>query len=49
MHTWVATKESDGERYTRLEVVGWGVRRGMDAVRIQHGRLTATGTAVRRR
>ena len=37
VHTWIATKESDGERYTRLEVVGWGVRRGMDAVRIQHG------------
>ena len=37
VHTWIATKNSDAERYTRLEVVGWGVQRGIDAVRIHHG------------
>ncbi|EXI87397.1 MAG: hypothetical protein AW11_02525 [Candidatus Accumulibacter regalis] len=37
VHTWIATKDSDADRYTRLEVVGWGVSRGMDAVRIHYG------------
>lgn len=37
VHTWIATKASDADRYTRLEVVGWGVRRGMDAVRVHDG------------
>ncbi|WP_313950994.1 DUF3750 domain-containing protein [Accumulibacter sp.] len=37
VHTWIATKESGADRYTRLEVVGWGVQRGMDAVRIHEG------------
>ncbi len=37
VHTWIATKPMHGERYTRLEVVGWGVQRGINAVRIEHG------------
>lgn len=37
VHTWVAVKPQGAARYTRLEVIGWGVRRGMDAVRVHTG------------
>ncbi len=37
VHTWIATKPRDADRYTRLEVIGWGVRRGLPALRIHHG------------
>ncbi len=34
VHTWIAMKPSGAERYTRLEVMGWGVRHGRPAVRV---------------
>lgn len=37
VHTWLAVKPQGAKRYTRLEVIGWGVRRGMDAVRVHAG------------
>lgn len=37
VHTWVAFKPENADRYTRMEVIGWGVYRGMPAVRIQDG------------
>lgn len=37
VHTWIAAKPSDAKRYTRFEVVGWGVARGQDAVRVGEG------------
>lgn len=37
VHTWIATKRSDQNHYTRLEVIGYRVRWGGDAVRIRSG------------
>ena len=37
VHTWVATKRSHENQYTRLEVIGYRVRWGGDAVRIRTG------------
>jgi len=37
VHTWIATKRSDENRYTRLEVIGYRVRWGGNAVRIRTG------------
>jgi len=37
VHTWFATKKSDELDYTRLEVIGYRVRWGRDAVRIRRG------------
>jgi len=37
VHTWVAIKPRDGDSYTRLEVMGWGVSRGAPAVRVRQG------------
>lgn len=37
VHTWIATKPQGAERYTRLEVIGYGVAQGGDAVRIRQG------------
>ena len=37
VHTWIATKGRDAEHYTRLEVIGWGVRRGAPALRVRPG------------
>jgi len=37
VHTWFATKRSDELDYTRLEVIGYRVRWGRDAVRIRRG------------
>ena len=37
VHTWVAFKPSGADHYTRMEVIGWGVYRGLPAVRVQPG------------
>jgi len=37
VHTWYATKRTDETRYTRLEVIGYSVYWGHDAVRIRGG------------
>jgi hypothetical protein len=34
VHTWIVLKPSDAPAYTRYEVVGWGVDRGVAAVRV---------------
>lgn len=34
VHSWIAVKPSGAERYTRYEVVGFGVARGAPAVRV---------------
>ena len=33
VHTWIAMKPSGAAEYTRYEVVGWGVDRGVPAIR----------------
>ena len=38
VHTWIATKESNATHYTRLEVMGYALRWGGDAVRVRSGR-----------
>ena len=37
VHTWIATKGRNADHYTRLEVIGWGIRRGLPALRIHNG------------
>lgn len=37
VHTWIAAKAQHAPAYTRFEVVGWGVRRGGEAVRVGPG------------
>ncbi len=37
VHTWVAAKRRDEHGYTRLEVIGFGVSRGREAVRVRNG------------
>jgi hypothetical protein len=34
VHTWIALKRSGAPAYTRYEVIGWGVSRGLPAVRV---------------
>lgn len=34
VHTWISVKPTDADRYTRYEVIGWGVQRGIPAIRI---------------
>lgn len=34
VHTWIALKPRGAPAYTRYEVIGWGVDRGMPAVRV---------------
>jgi hypothetical protein len=34
VHTWVAVKARDAKTYTRYEVIGWGVDRGLPALRV---------------
>jgi hypothetical protein len=34
VHTWIAVKPEGASRFTRYEVMGWGVERGIKAVRI---------------
>ena len=33
VHTWIAVKPEDAAEYTVYEVVGWGVKRGLPALR----------------
>jgi hypothetical protein len=37
VHTWIATKRWGADHYVRHEVIGWGVRQGLDAVRVGPG------------
>lgn len=37
VHTWIAYKPAGAAHYSRLEVVGWGVRRGGVAIRAGNG------------
>ncbi|MDX1655592.1 MAG: DUF3750 domain-containing protein, partial [Candidatus Competibacteraceae bacterium] len=37
VHTWIAVKPAGAAFYRRLEVMGWGVGRGREAVRIRRG------------
>ena len=34
VHTWIAVKRGGATTYTRYEVIGWGVDRGLPAVRV---------------
>ena len=34
VHTWTAVKPSGAPAYTRYEVIGWGVERGVPAIRV---------------
>jgi Protein of unknown function (DUF3750) len=34
VHTWISLKPSGAARYTRYEVMGWGVSRGAPAIRV---------------
>lgn len=34
VHTWIAVKPRDADAYRRYEVMGWGVDRGVPAVRV---------------
>jgi Protein of unknown function (DUF3750) len=34
VHTWISVKPSDAQKYTRYEVIGFGVDRGLPAIRI---------------
>jgi len=34
VHTWIALKRMDAREYTRYEVIGWGVERGLPALRV---------------
>jgi hypothetical protein len=34
VHTWIAVKPRDAKAYTRYEVIGWGVDRGLPALRV---------------
>jgi Protein of unknown function (DUF3750) len=34
VHTWIAVKARDAKTYTRYEVIGWGVDRGLPALRV---------------
>ncbi|MEQ9643723.1 MAG: DUF3750 domain-containing protein [Alphaproteobacteria bacterium] len=37
VHTWIAYKPAGAVRYERVEVIGWGVRRGGPAIRAGYG------------
>jgi hypothetical protein len=34
VHTWIVVKPTDAAAYTRYEVIGWGVERGIRALRV---------------
>jgi hypothetical protein len=34
VHTWLTVKRSEAPAYTRYEVIGWGVDRGLPAIRV---------------
>jgi len=36
-HSWVSVKPSQAHKYTRYEVVGWGVESGAPAIRVDRG------------
>jgi hypothetical protein len=38
VHTWITLKPRDADSYTRYEVIGWGVDRGVPALRVNRGR-----------
>lgn len=38
VHTWVAVKPADAERYTRYEVIGWRLYRGLSPVSVSSDR-----------
>ena len=37
VHTWISLKPAGATEYTRYEVIGWGVTRGLPAVRVSRG------------
>lgn len=37
VHTWFAVKPTGADHFTRVEVIGWAVRRGQPAVRVDQG------------
>ncbi|MFP6834544.1 MAG: DUF3750 domain-containing protein [Pseudomonadales bacterium] len=37
IHTWIAMKAANAERYTRYQVIGWRARRGLPVVSISTG------------
>jgi len=37
VHTWISVKPAGAADYTRYEVVGWGVQRGLPAIRVSRG------------
>lgn len=37
IHTWIAWKAKGGDTYLRADVVGWGVSRGANAIRVRQG------------
>ena len=39
VHTWIAVKRSGSPKFSRYEVIGWGVDRGLSAVRIDRSPL----------
>ena len=45
VHTWIAVKPTGAPRYTRYEVLGFGVANGVPAVRIDRMGRTITGLA----
>jgi hypothetical protein len=34
VHTWISVKPTGADKYTRYEVIGWGVQRGIPAIRV---------------
>ena len=34
VHTWISVKPAGASHYTRYEVIGWGVQRGVPAIRV---------------
>ena len=49
VHTWLAFKSTGAERYTRYEVLGFGVANGAPALRVDRMGPTITGSALDRR
>jgi hypothetical protein len=45
VHTWIAVKPTGAPRFTRYEVLGFGVANGAPAVRIDRWGRTITGSA----
>jgi hypothetical protein len=47
--TWIAVKPTGSRRYTRYEVLGFGVANGAPAVRVDRTAPTITGSVLDRR